>query len=277
MGNADVILGIRIKRENDKLILTWSHYIEKILKKFHQYDSTTMSTPFGPHFKLYPNTGRVVDQLLYSRVVGSLMYSMTCTRPDIAFVVGKLSRYTSNPSSVHWHAINRVLKYLRKTIDYGIVYTGYPSVLEGYTDAGWITDSEDHSSTSGWIFTLGGGAISRGSKKQACISDSTMVAGFVALASSSKEAEWLRNLLLEIHVWPKPVALVSLRCDSQTTLSRAYSQIYNGKSRNIGLRHSYVRHLITDGVITINYVKSSENLADPSTKGLARNIKRDGT
>ena len=219
MGNADVILGIRIKRENDKLILTQSHYIEKILKKFHQYDSTTMSTPFGPHLKLYPNTGRVVDQLLYSRVVGSLMYAMTCTRPDIAFVVGKLSRYTSNPSSVHWHAINQVLKYLRKTIDYGIVYTWYPSVLEGYTDAGWITDSEDHSSTSGWIFTLGGGAISRVSKKQTCISDSTMATEFVALASSRKEAEWLRNLLLEIPVWPKPMALVSLRCDSQATLS----------------------------------------------------------
>ena len=142
MDSADVILGIRIKRENDKLILTQSHYIEKILKKFYQYDSTTMSTPFDPHFKLYPNTGRVVDQLLYSRVVGSLMYAMTCTRPDIAFVVGKVSRYTSNPSSVHWHAINQVLKYLRKTIDYGIVYTGYPSVLEGYTNVSWIIDSE---------------------------------------------------------------------------------------------------------------------------------------
>ena len=91
MGNADVSLGIRIKRENDKLILTHSHYIEKILNKFNQYDSTTMSTPFDPHFKLYPTTGRVVDQLLYSMVVGSLMYAMTCTRLDIACAVGKLS------------------------------------------------------------------------------------------------------------------------------------------------------------------------------------------
>ena len=235
MGSADAILGIRIKRENDKLILIQSHYIEKILKKFNQYDSTTMSTPFDLHFKLYPNTGRVVDKLLYSRVVGSLMYAMTCTRPDIAFAVGKLSRYTSNPSSVHWHVINRVLKHSRKTIDYGIVYTWYPSVLKGYTDANWITDSEDHSSNSGWIFTLGGGAISWGSKKQTCISDSTMAAEFVALASSSKEAEWIRNLLLEIPVWPKPVAPISLQCDSQVTLSRAYSQIYNGKSSHKGL------------------------------------------
>ena len=99
-----------------------------------------------------------------------------------------------------------------------------------------------------------------------------MAAEFVALASSNKEAEWLRNLLLEILVWPKPVAPVSLRYDSQETLSRACSQIYNGKSRHIGLRHSYVRQLITDGVITINYVKSSENFADPLTKGLARDL-----
>jgi len=65
---------------------------------------------------------------------------------------------------------------------------------------------------------------------------------------------------------------VSIHCDSETTLSRAYSQIYNGKSRHIGLRHSYVRQLLTDGVITIDFVKSCQNLADPLTKGLARDI-----
>lgn len=93
-------------------------------------------------------------------MIGSLMYVMTCTRPDIAFVVEILSRYTSSPNSVHWHAIDRALRYLRKTMVYGIVYGGYPTVLEGFTDASWISDREDHSSTSGWIFTLGGGAIS---------------------------------------------------------------------------------------------------------------------
>ena len=88
----------------------------------------------------------------------------------------------------------------------------------------------------------------------------------------SKEAEWLRNLLLEIPIWPKPMPPVSLHCDSQETLSRAYNQVYNGKSRHIGLTHSYVRQLITYGVITTDYVKSSQNLADPFTKGLARDL-----
>lgn len=94
---------------------------------------------------------------------------------------------------------------------------------------------------SGWIFTLGGGAISWGSKKQACIIDSAMATEFVALATCSKDAEWFRNLFLEIRLWPKPMSLISLHCDSEATLSRAYSQVYDGKSRHIGLRHSCVR------------------------------------
>ena len=76
------------------------------------------------------------------------MYAMTSTRPDVAFAVGKLSRYTSNPIKFHWHAIRRVLKYLKKTQDYVLCYSGYPSVLEGYSDASWITDKEDYASAS---------------------------------------------------------------------------------------------------------------------------------
>ena len=200
------------------------------------------------------------------------MYIMTCTRPDIAYAIGKLSRYTSNPSNLHWQAVNRVLRYLKKTINYGLCYSGYPSIIEGYSDASWITSLEDHASTSGWIFILGGGAISWGSKKQTCITDSTMAAEFIALAAASKEAEWLRNLLYNVPIWPKPISPLSIRCDSEATLAKAYSQVYNGKSRHIGLRHSFVRQLISDGVITVTFVRSSENLADPLTKSLARDI-----
>ncbi|KAH9726106.1 hypothetical protein KPL70_008133 [Citrus sinensis] len=239
MGLADVILGIKIIKNENGLVLTQSHYIEKILKKFYYYDCKSVSTPFDSNIRLYPNTGRSVSQLEYARIIGCLMYAMTCTRPDIAFAVGKLSIYTSNPSQAHWQAVYRILKYLKYTMDYGIYYTGYPLVLEGFSDASWITDRDDHTSTSGWIFNLGGEAISWGSKKQTCIADSTMAAEFVALASCCKEAEWLRNLLIEIPIWSKPMPPVSIHCDSEATLSRAYSQIYNGKSRHIGLRHSY--------------------------------------
>ncbi|GJW52443.1 zinc finger, CCHC-type containing protein [Tanacetum coccineum] len=147
-----------------------------------------------------------VDQLEYSRAIGCLMYAMTSTRPDIAYVVGRLSRFTSNPSRQHWHAITRVFKYLKGTMNYGLSYVGYPSVLEAYSDASWINQVEDSSSTSGWVFLLGGCAISWASKKQTCITGSTMESNFVALAATGKEAECLRNLIHEIPIWPKLIA-----------------------------------------------------------------------
>ncbi|GJV38490.1 zinc finger, CCHC-type containing protein [Tanacetum coccineum] len=218
MREADVILGIRIKHESN------------------------VSTPLDTCEKLMPNRGLAVFQLEYSRVIGCLMYAMTCTRPDIAFAMGKLSRYTSNPGTQHWQAIQR------------------------------ISNTEDNSSTSGWVFLLGGGAISWASKKQTCITGSTMEYEFVALAAAGKEAEWLKNLLLEIPLWVKPMAPISIRYDSAATLAKAYSQMYNGKSRHLGVRHNMIRKLITNGVISIEFVRSQQNLADHLTKGLARDL-----
>ncbi|GJZ46183.1 hypothetical protein Tco_0593779 [Tanacetum coccineum] len=152
---------------------------------------------------------------------------------EIKISLYKLSRFTSNPSRQHWQAITRVFKYLKGTMNYGLSYMGYPSVLEGYSDASWINHVEDSSSTSGWVFLLGGGAISWASKKQTCITGSTMESEFVALAAAGKEAEWLRNLIHEIPIWPKPIAPISIRCDSAPTMAKAYSQIYNGKSRHL--------------------------------------------
>nr|GEV19870.1 zinc finger, CCHC-type [Tanacetum cinerariifolium] len=188
--------------------------------------------------KLKPNTGKPVDQLEYSRAIGCLMYAMTSTRPDITYVVDRLSRFTSNPSRQHWKTITRLFKYLRGTMNYGLSYVGYSSVLEAYSDASWINHVEDSSSTSGWVFLLGGGAISWASKKQTYITGSTMESKFVALAATGKKAECLRNLIHEISIQTKPTAPISIRCDSAPTMAKAYNQIYNGKSRHLGVRHS---------------------------------------
>ncbi|XP_074301254.1 secreted RxLR effector protein 161-like [Silene latifolia] len=225
-----------------------------------------------PRVKLMPNTGDAISQLEYSQVIGCLMYAMTSVRPDIAYPVGKLSRYTSNPSTHHWVAVKRVLQYLKKTMNYGLTYMEHPSVIEGYSDASWISNVEDHFSTSGWVFLLGGGAISWASKKQTCITSSTMESEFIALASAGKEAEWLQNLIYEIPLWPKPISPISILCDNESTLAKAYSQVYNGKSRHLGIRHSAVRELITQGVISVSFVRSQQNLADHLTKGLARDL-----
>ncbi|KAK1696706.1 hypothetical protein QYE76_013403 [Lolium multiflorum] len=101
--------------------------------------------------------------------------------PDISFAVSKLSRFVSRPGDVHWHALERVLRYLKGTASYGIHYTGYPRVLEGYSDANWISDADETKATSGYLFTLGGGAVSWKSCKQTIITRSTMKAELTAL------------------------------------------------------------------------------------------------
>ncbi|GJW40938.1 zinc finger, CCHC-type containing protein [Tanacetum coccineum] len=186
--------------------------------------------------------------------------------------VGKLSRYTSNHGTQHWQAIQQVLKYLKKNIDYRLTYTGYPLVLEGYTDASWISNIKDNSSTSGWVFLLSGGVISWAFKKQTCITGSTMEYEFVALAAVGKEVEWLKNLLLEIPLWSKTIAPISIHYDSVATLAKAYSQMYNGKCRHLGVRHNMIRELIMNGVISIEFVRSQQNLADHLTKGLSKDL-----
>ena len=272
LNEVDTILGIKVKKHNGGFALSQSHYIEKVLTKFKHLNIKEANTPYDVSSKLVENSGRTVAQIEYASAIGSLMYAMHCTRPDIAFSVCKLSRFTINPSVDHWKAIGRVLGYLKRTINYGLFYNTFPSVVEGYSDASWITSTNDNKSTSGWIFTIGGGAVSWASKKQTCITHSTMESEFIALAAAGKEAEWLRNLLLDIKLWPQPMPAISLYCDSQATMSRAFSKIYNGKSRHISLRHEYVRQLITDGVVTIIYIRSCKNLADPFTKGLSRDL-----
>ncbi|GJR68454.1 zinc finger, CCHC-type containing protein [Tanacetum coccineum] len=186
IGEADVILGIRIKHESNGISISQSHYINKVLKKFIYFDCTIVSTPMDISEKLMPNNGQVVSQLKYSKVIGCLMYTMICTRSDIAFVVGKPSKYTSNPGTQH------------------------------------------------------------------C---STMKSEFVALAAAGKEAEWLKNLLFMIPLEDKPMARISIRCSSVATLAKAaYSQMYNGKSRHLGVRHSMIRELIMNEVISIEFV-----------------------
>ena len=160
--------------------------------------------------------------------------------------------------------------YLKRTNDLELIYKTHPGILEGYTDSRLIDNSTDSKSTSGCIHTLAGRAVSLASRKQTCITHSTMEVEFIALAAAGKEAEWIRDLLTDLHFWPRPTPLMF--CDSEATQSKVYNSIYNGKSRHIGLRHNYVRQVIENGTISIVYVKSCGNLADPLTKPLTRDL-----
>ena len=134
--------------------------MEKILNRFGHSDYKLVSTPFDASVILRKNKRIMRDQLRYSQIIDSLMYLASVTRLDISFTVSKLSRFVSNPGDDHWKALERVMRYLKGTMDYEIHYTGYPRVLEGYSDSNWISDTDEIKATSGYVFTLGGRAVS---------------------------------------------------------------------------------------------------------------------
>ncbi|XP_058760362.1 secreted RxLR effector protein 161-like [Vicia villosa] len=113
----------------------------------------------------------------------------------------KKTRFTSRPSNEHWKAIERVMRYLKMTLDLGLHYKKFPDVLEGHSDADWNTLSDDSKATSGYIFSIAGGAVSWKSKKQTMLAQSTTESEMIELAIASEEASWLRCLLYEILLW----------------------------------------------------------------------------
>ncbi|XP_070032506.1 secreted RxLR effector protein 161-like [Nicotiana tomentosiformis] len=198
-----------------------------VLEKFKYLGLKVAKTPIDVNVVLTKNLGQSKSQMDYAHVLESLMYIMNCTRLDIACAVSKLSRYISNPDQTHWMAMKRVLGYLRHTQDYALHYSKYHAVIEGYSDANWITGSSETKSTSGYVFTICGGAVSWKSSKQTCIARSTMESEFIALDKAGEEVEWLRNFLEDIPFWPKPVAHMCIHCNSQAAIGRARSIMCN--------------------------------------------------
>jgi hypothetical protein len=273
LGEADVILNIKLIKGKNEITLKQSHYVENILNRFGYSDFKASPTPYDPSLKLRKNRGQEIDQLKYSQIIGSLMYLAGATRSDISFAVSKLSRFTSNPGSDHWYALERVMRYLKGTSTYGLHYTGYPAVLEGYSDSNWISDANEIKATSGYIFTIGGAAVSWRSRKQTILTKSTMEAELVALESATTEVEWLKELLMDLLMVAKLVPAILLHCDNQSMITIVGNAKENSKfSRHVKRRIKSVRYLRNTGEIAVEYINTTRNLADPFTKGLARAV-----
>ena len=273
LGQADLILNTKIMKNENGYVLSQSHYIEKILKNFYNPNCQPVSTPYDPNVHLKKNTGHPQLQREYAQIIGSLGFLTNYTRPDIAYAVNRLSRYTSNPDKSHWDALERILRYLKGTINYGLHYKGYPSVLEGYSDANWISDSVDVKSTTGFVFLLGGGAVSWKSTKQTVMARSTMESEMIALDTTSIEAEWLKDLLTEIPLMQKPLPAISIHCDCRSAIDKCHQENANVKmNRHLKVRHKSLRYKMKNHIIALDFVRSEKNLADHLTKGLSRAV-----
>ncbi|XP_071905715.1 secreted RxLR effector protein 161-like [Coffea arabica] len=228
MGETFYVIGIEIHRDRTRKILSLSQkaYIEKVLERFGMKHCSSIAAPIvkGEKFSLdqCPKNElerKEMDRILYASLVGSLMYAQVCTRPDIAFIVGMLGRYQSNPEKDHWKSAKRVLRYLQGTKDYRLTYkqSDYLEVV-GYFDSDFAGCVDSSKSTSGYIFLLAGGAASWRSIKQTIVASSTMEAEFIACYETTSQALWLKNFIFGLKMVDSISRPLKIFCDNSTAV-----------------------------------------------------------
>ncbi|KAJ9535627.1 hypothetical protein OSB04_un001233 [Centaurea solstitialis] len=281
LGEAAYILGIKIYRNRSKRLigLSQSTYIDKILKKIRMDKSKKGFIPMQHGIVLSKTQCPVSSQdqdrmksVPYASAIGSIMYAMLCTRPDVAYSVSVTSRYQQNPGELHWVAVKNILKYLRRMKDMFLVFGGSEDEISvtGYSDASFQTDKDDFRSQSGYVFTLNGGAISWKSSKQDTIADSTTEAEYIAASDAAKEAVWLRNFLSDLRVVASISRPIDIFCDNSGAVAQAKEPREHHKSRHVLRKYHLIREIIGRGDVRICKIPTEDNVADPLTKPLAR-------
>ncbi|KAH9651790.1 hypothetical protein KPL70_026888 [Citrus sinensis] len=183
--------------------------------------------------------------------------------PDIAQAVGAVSRYMANPGGEHWIAVKRILRYIRGTSDVALCYGESEFTVRGYVDSDFARDLDKRKSTTGYVFTLAGAAVSWVSKLQTVVALSTTEAEYMAATQACKEAIWIQRLLEELgHGQEK----ISVFCDSQSALHFARNPAFHSRTKHIGVQYHFVREVVEDGSVDLQKIHTKENLADVLTK-----------
>lgn len=280
IGDASLFLGIRVTRDKTAdppfLVLDQLRFVDTILERFNIPEREYFETPFLSK-DLVTNPAPVSEASReivrsYQSKIGSLMYLMLGTRPDIAFIVGKLSRFSSNPSADHMNAVARLFRYISYSRDQCIKYTkqngGKAIDPTGFTDADHATDKENRKSISGYVFFLGDGAISWYSKQQSTIAQSTAEAEAMALNQGAKQAFWFHEFYSQIGL---PLSSpILLHCDSTAAIAIAKGEQIHSAVKHIAVKELLVRDYLDKGLITIEYIESRDNTADIFTKALPK-------
>jgi uncharacterized OB-fold protein len=236
-------------------------------------ECSPVSTPLATGCRLVKGSKDVsnMNNKLYQAIVGSLMYAMLCTRPDLAYPIQQLSQFNSDPTNAHFQAAKRALRYLQGSQAKRLIYSKcngeIMKPIQAYCDADHAADS-DRKSISGYVFTLAGSAISWQAKKQTTVAQSTVEAEYAAMAHAAKEMIWLQYLLKDLGM--SKYSPTILFCDNQGAISLAKNPTHHAKTKHVDVQLHFIRDHIDKGTIDVKYCPTDDMLADIMTKGLAR-------
>ncbi|SJL19090.1 uncharacterized protein ARMOST_22698 [Armillaria ostoyae] len=283
LGPTSYLLGVEIKRDHARRTLTLSQrqYILDILQRVGMADCNPVSTPLDPNVKLTadqspktPEEYEMMWTIPYLNVLGSVAYLAIATRPDVAYPVSVLSRFSKNPGTAHWEVLKRLLRYLKGTIDYRISYApdleSQPQVFDfkTYCDADHGGDKDNGRSMSGYVVKMGTGAISWMSRLQAFMTLSTTEAEYVSAVSAGQEILWLRNLFTEFRYSFTHASV--LHINNESALSVAWNPEHHGRVKHLDLRFYWLRNEVEKGRIHVVHLRTEDMPADALTKGLGR-------
>ncbi|KAM2723556.1 hypothetical protein EV1_026500 [Malus domestica] len=267
LGQLKHFLGLEIDRTQEGIFLYQQKYSKDLLKKFGMLECKPTLTPMEPNAKMCAHEGKdLEDATMYRQLVGSLIY-LTLTRPDISYAVGVMSQYMQNPKKPHLEAVRRILRYVKSTIDYGLLYKkGEDCKLVGYCDANYAGDHDTRRSTTGYVFKLGSGTISWCSKRQPTVSLSTTEAEYRAAAMAAQENAWLVQLMSDLH---QPVDYsVPLYCDNQSAIRLAENLVFHARTKHVEVHYHFIREKVLQEEIEMRQVKTNDQVADLFTKSL---------
>lgn len=282
LGKTKFCLGLQLEHSPAGILVHQSAYTQKVLERFgfeKAYPSKTPMVgrslqqdkdPFRPKEEGEEILG---PEFPYLSAVGALMYLANCTRPDIAFAVNLLARYSSEPTKRHWKGVKDIFRYIQGTKDLGLFYQKNQDLsVVGYADAGYLSDPHTSKSQTGYVFLCGGTAISWKSSKQTLVSTSTNHSEIIALYEASRECVWLRRVVSHIQMscglntvqTPTIIYEDNAACVAQVQTGYVKSNL----TKHINPKFFYAHELQKMNEVKVLHTKSCENLADLFTKSL---------
>jgi len=279
LGELTTYLGLDISRNRSQRLLTLDQtkYIDKILNGHGMQDACPSLTPLDPNTSLVSNCkvttadpeSQLLDFEVYQSAVGSLMYAMLGTRPDIDYVVQLVRQFNDSPEhDEHWVAVKRIFRYLVGTRELKIQY-GLSNESGTYSDPDWCS-GQDQKSVGGFVFLLNRGAVSWASKKQTSIALLTTKAEYMAMTQASKEIIWFQELCQELGALAHIDQISRLYGDNQGALALARNPEYHARTEHIDTQYHFVRELVMGKKIYLEYCPTTDMIADIMTKVLPR-------